>query len=184
MQKYLHSINDNVQAKLKNWIEHVSEQQDRSVTGKFNMSAALRLLNIMVGRSIPFASRNGFKVIDFRPGYIKALIPLKPNRNHFNAMYAGALFTVTELPAGIISSICFDKRFIPILKDLKIDFIHVAKSDVTVEFEIPPAQLKQLESEANEHGKSSFVLEGEIKDLDDVVVATSYANYQIRLRNS
>jgi len=184
MQKYLHSINENVQARLNNWIEQVSEQQGHSVAGKFNKSAALKLINIMVGRSIPFASRNGFKVIDFRPGYIKALIPLKPNKNHFNAMYAGALFTVTELPGGIISSICFDKRFFPILKDLKIDFIRVAKSDVTVEFEIAPAQLKQLESEASEQGKSSFVLEGKIKDIDDVVVATSYANYQIRLRNS
>jgi len=183
MSSYLQSINDQVQKNVKSWVNQISaNQENASSVDRFKMSAALKLVTKFVGQSIPFATRNGFKVIDFRPGYVKAFIPLKPNKNHFNSMYAGALFTVAELPGGIISIFSFDERYYPILKDLKIEFLKVAKSDVTVEFEITKEELKHLESEASKHGKCPFVLEGEIKDKGGVVVAKSYANYQVRAK--
>lgn len=69
-----------------------------------------------------------------------------------------------------------------LLKDLKIDFIKMAKTDVTVEFEISEKKLKQLESDTIKDGRCAFVLEGEIKNKSGEIVAKSYANYQIRLR--
>jgi len=177
------TLNNQLQKKVKNWVNQVSiVQETGSTVDKLKMSAALKLLTQFVGKSIPFASRNGFKVIDYKPGYVKAFIPLKPNKNHFNAMYAGALFTVAELPGGIISILSFDDRFFPLLKDLKIEFLKVAKTDVTVEFEISEKQLKQLETDTISDGRCAFVLEGEIKDMAGEVVAKSYANYQVRLR--
>lgn len=181
MSSYLSTINDQLQKSFKAWVNDLATQADQSSTlNRVKMSTALNLITKFVGQSIPFATRNGFKVIDFRPGYVKAFIPLKPNKNHFNSMYAGALFTVAELPGGIISIFSFDERFYPVLRDLKIEFLRMAKSDVTVEFEITPAQLRKLESEADKHGKCPFVLEGEIKDKDGVVVAKTFANYQVR----
>ncbi len=177
------ALNNQLQSTVKNWVNQVSLVQESGTPfDKLKMSAALKLLTQFVGKSIPFASRNGFKVIDYRPGYVKAFIPFKPNKNHFNAMYAGALFTVAELPGGIISILSFDDRFFPILKDLKIDFVKMAKTDVTVEFEISEKKLKQLESDTIKNGRCAFVLEGEIKDKSGEVVAKSYANYQVRLR--
>jgi len=176
------TFNNQLQKNVKNWVNQVSMvQESGSTVDKLKMSAALKLLTQFVGKSIPFASRNGFKVVDYRPGYVKAFIPLKPNKNHFNAMYAGALFTVAELPGGIISILSFDDRFFPILKDLKIEFLKVAKTDVTVEFEISEKKLKQLEHDTINDGRCAFVLEGEIKDMSGEVVAKSYANYQVRL---
>jgi len=176
------TFNNQLQKKAKDWVNQVSMvQKSGSMVDKFKMSAALKLLTQFVGQSIPFASRNGFKVIDYRQGYVKAFIPLKPNKNHFNAMYAGALFTVAELPGGIISILSFDDRFFPILKDLKIEFLKVAKTDVTVEFEISEKQLKQLERDTINDGRCAFVLQGEIKNMSGEVVAKSYANYQVRL---
>ncbi|MFT6390462.1 MAG: acyl-coenzyme A thioesterase PaaI-like protein [Cellvibrionaceae bacterium] len=177
------TFNNQLQKKVKNWVNQVSVAQGSgSMVDKLKMSAALKLLTQFVGKSIPFAARNNFKVIDYKPGYVKAFIPLKPNKNHFNAMYAGALFTVAELPGGIISILSFDERFFPILKDLKIEFLKMAKTDVTVEFELSEKQLKQLEIDTINDGRCAFVLEGEIKDMSGEVVAKSYANYQIRLR--
>ena len=177
------TLNNELQKKVKLWVNHVSmAQTSGSPVDKLKMSAALTLLTKFVGKSIPFASRNNFKVIDYRPGYVKAFIPLKPNKNHFNAMYAGALFTVAELPGGIISILSFDERFFPILKDLKIEFLKMAKTDVTVEFCLSEKQLKQLEDDTVKRGRCAFVLEGEIKDMKGEVVAKSYANYQVRLR--
>lgn len=183
MSHTLQSISSELQNRLKDWAMQVSTSKDTSsIAHKLKMQTMLTLLTKFIGQSIPFATRNGFKVIDFKPGYVKALIPLKGNKNHFNAMYAGALFTVAELPGGIISILSFDDRFFPILKDLKMDFLKVAKSDVTVAFSLSQSELKRIEAEATKHGKCDFVLEGEIKDKDGEIVAKSFANYQVRAK--
>ena len=179
---YIQTMNDQIQKNVKDWVNHVSSNSNKSLINTVKKAAALKLATTFVGKSIPFATRNGFKIIDFKPGYVKALIPLKPNINHFNAMYAGALFTVAELPGGIISISSFDDKFFPILKDLKMDFIKVAKTDITVEFEISSSLLNQLEAEALEFGKAAFSLEGELKDKEGNIVARSTANYQLRTR--
>jgi acyl-coenzyme A thioesterase PaaI-like protein len=179
----IQAFNNQVQKLVINWVNQVSAQQENdSQIDKVKMSAALKLITKFVGKSIPFASRNGFKVLDVKPGYVKAFMPLKPNKNHFNAMYAGALFTVAELPGGIISILSFDERYFPILKDMKIEFLKVAKTDVTVEFTISLDELNHIKSEAEKHGKCPFVLEGTIKDKSGEVVAKTYGNYQVRSR--
>ena len=128
MTSAIQNINKQIQASVKTWANHVSTNQNEGSTlDRLKMSALLKVITKFVGQSIPFSTRNGFKLIDFKPGYIKAFIPLNPNKNHFNAMYAGALFTVSELPGGIISIFSFDDRFFPILKDFKIEFLKVAK---------------------------------------------------------
>ena len=178
----LKQVNEQIKSLVKNWVNQVTDDPDKSSLSQLKVASALKLVTQFVGQAIPFASRNGFKVIDFRPGYVKAFIPLKGNKNHFNAMYAGALFTVAELPGGIISVFSFDERFFPILRDLKMEFIKMAKSDVSVEFELSASELSRLENEAAVHGKCDFVLAGEIKDAKGEVVAKSFANYQLRMK--
>lgn len=182
LNKQLTSLNTELQNLAKSWVNGVTNSPSRSRLSQLKVAAALKLVTQFVGQAIPFATRNGFKVVDFRPGYVKAFIPLKMNSNHFNAMYAGALFTVAELPGGIISVFSFDERFFPILKDLKMEFIKMAKTDVTVEFEISASELSRLENEASIHGKCDFVLQGEIKDAHGEIVAKSFANYQLRMK--
>jgi acyl-coenzyme A thioesterase PaaI-like protein len=181
MLSYLQNINQGLQNSLRNWVNNPAPDKSE-LAEKIQLSAMTKLLTKFVGQAIPFSTRNGFKVVDIKRGYVKALMPLKPNRNHFNAMYAGALFTVAELPGGIISMLSFDDRFYPVLVDLKIDFIKVAKSDITVEFALSDDELERLEAETLAQGKSAFVLEGELKDKDNTVVAKSFANYQVRMR--
>ena len=36
------------------------------------------------------------------------LMPFKPNRNHLGTMYAGALFTLAEIPGGAVLISAFD----------------------------------------------------------------------------
>lgn len=181
MISYIKNINQDLQNLMRDWVNK-PEPVSSSIVSKFQTSAMTALLNKFVGQAIPFTTRNGFKVLEVKRGYLKAGIPLKPNKNHFNAMYAGALFTVAEIPGGIISMLSFDERFFPVLVDLKMEFLKVAKTDVTVEFSLSDSELARIEKEADSDGKSSFVLEGEVKDLDGTVVAKSYANYQVRAR--
>lgn len=182
VNKQLVDLNNQVRSHVKNWVNETTSSSNNSRLAKLKVNSALAVVTKFVGLAIPFSTRNGFKVIDFRPGYVKAFIPLKSNSNHFNAMYAGALFTVAELPGGIISVFSFDDKFFPILKDLKMDFLKMAKTDVTVEFELSQSELCRLENEASVHGKCDFVLQGEIKDKNGEVVAKSFANYQLRMK--
>lgn len=182
LNSQLNSLNTQIQNLVKSWVNNVTTSPDSSRITQLKVASALKLVTQFVGQAIPFATRNGFKVIDFRPGYVKAFIPLKTNANHFNAMYAGALFTVAELPGGIISVFSFDERYFPILKDLKMEFLKMAKTDVTVEFELSAGELSRLENEASVHGKCDFILQGEIKDAHGEIVAKSFANYQLRMK--
>jgi len=181
LNEQLSSLNTELQKQVKKWVNELTGQPEPSSFTQFKIAGALKLVTQFVGQAIPFASRNGFKVIDFKPGYVKAFMPLKGNKNHFNAMYAGALFTVAELPGGIISVFNFDERFYPVLRDLKMDFLKMAKTDVTVEFQLDATELERLQHEARELGKSEFTLEGEVKDAHGQVVARSLAHYQLRM---
>lgn len=181
MLSSLKNINQDLQNFMRDWVNK-PQSGSASFVSKVQTTAMTALLNKFVSQAIPFTSRNGFKVLDVRRGYLKAGIPLKPNKNHFNAMYAGALFTVAEVPGGIISMLSFNERYFPVLVDLKMEFLKVAKTDVTVEFNLSDSDLIRIEKEAAEHGKSNFELLGEVKDAAGTVVAKSYANYQVRLR--
>jgi len=141
---------------------------------------AFKAINTLSGQAIPFASRNRFSVIQLGNGNLTAKIPLKGNKNHIGTMYAGALFTVAELPGGILSIFNFSAEYYPILRELKMTYLKVAKTDVTVEFSLSAEETARIEQEASQEGKSNFTLHGELKDTQGNIVAKSEAHYQVR----
>lgn len=142
------------------------------------------LVNRVIGRSIPFASRNGFSVEEIGPGYVRAKVSLKGNRNHFGSLYAGAFFLVAEIPGGVLSLFDLGPDYIPILKDMSLQFLKPANSDVTVEFYLDEATLAAIRSEADSLGRAAFSLEGTLCDASGEVVATSTANYRVRRKGA
>lgn len=175
------SLASQIQNAAKDWINETTKAgASASMVTRAKQSMAMKLLTRFVGQNIPFATRNGFEVEAYRPGYIKTRIPLKPNKNHFNAMYAGALYTVAELPGGILCLLNFDPEYYPTLAEMTMRYHKPARTDVTIEFKLSKAELKRIQDEAKANGKSKFSLEGELKDLEGNVVATSTAHYQVR----
>lgn len=162
------------------YLKKTASNTDTTPLAKTLQRTALFTINKMVGAAIPFVSRNQFKVIEIGPGYVKACIPLKGNQNHINTMYAGALFLLAEIPGGVLSIFNFGSRYYPILKELKMSYLLVAKTDVTVEFWLSNEEIKRIEQEASEKGKSPFILRGQLKDASGNVVAESEAHYQVR----
>lgn len=142
------------------------------------------LLNRFIGRSIPFASRNGFLVEEVGPGYVRAKIRLKGNRNHFGGLYAGAFFLVAEIPGGVLSMLELGPAYTPILKDMSLTFLKPAKSDVTVEFYLDETTLAAIRHDADSSGRAAFSLEGTLCDDSGEVVATSVANYRVRKKGA
>lgn len=130
---------------------------------------------------IPFIDRTGADIELVERGLVRARMPFEPNINHVGIMYAGALFTLAEYPAGVMCGATFDiEKFFPIVKDVRIRFRRPAATDVTVELRMSDDEIARVETEATEHGKADFTIEAELVDANDVVVAMTEAVYQLR----
>ena len=131
--------------------------------------------------SFPFIQRTGAKVLDLDVGYCKMMMPFEPNKNHVGIMYAGALYTIAELPAGPIYMTTFDaRRYYPIVRDMSIHFSRPAMTDVTVEVRLDPEEAQRIQEVAEAEGKCNFEWDTEILDANGQVVATTHNVYQLR----
>ena len=137
-------------------------------------------VNRIIGLSIPFAPRNRFSVEEIRPGFVKARIRLKGNKNHFGSLYAGAYFLVAEIPGGVLTLFDLGPAYPPILKEMTLQFLQPANSDVFVEFSLDAATVEAIKAEADATGRAAFELEGTLSGSDGHHVATSMAHYRVR----
>ncbi len=134
-----------------------------------------------LGTATPFTAKTGMQVLDAAKGYAKALMPLEGNSNHINTMHAGALFTLAELPGGVISFTSFDMdKFYPIVKDMQIAFKRPATTDITAEARLSDTEIERIRADAQAKGKADFVLFCELKDSAGTVVAIGTGNFQLR----
>jgi acyl-coenzyme A thioesterase PaaI-like protein len=109
------------------------------------------------------------------------MVPLQGNENHIGTMYAGALFTLAEVPVGALYLTTFDvSKYYPIIKEMTIRFVRPAKTDATIELVISEKEVQRIQAEAQANGKSEFVLEGEIRDSNEEIVVISRGIYQLR----
>lgn len=135
----------------------------------------------MIEQGIPFAARTCVKVLAMERGYVKLMMPLEPNINHVGTMYAGALFTLAELPGGAIFLTTFDaSRFYPIIKGMEIKFAKPATTDITVEVRLDPDEAKRIQQTANDTGKADYDWDCELEDATGQVVCVTSNRYQLR----
>jgi acyl-coenzyme A thioesterase PaaI-like protein len=141
----------------------------------------LEVAKKMLEGGIKFVANSGLRVVELRRGYVKCLMPFAGNGNHIGTMYAGALFTLAEIPGGALFLSSFDAaKFYPIVKELDLRFLKPAKGDVTVEIALDDIHIASLSAQAAEKGKAEFILEGQLKAADGSIVAESRGVYQIR----
>ncbi|MDX1803541.1 MAG: YiiD C-terminal domain-containing protein [Alcanivorax sp.] len=132
-------------------------------------------------KTFAFVERCGVETLDVERGYCKMRMPLAPNLNHVGMMYAGALYTIAELPGGVIYLTSFDtRRFYPIVKDMHIRFRRPAMSDVTVEVRVSEEEIQRIEATTEAEGKCDFEWDVEVKDAQGEVVAITHNVYQLR----
>lgn len=144
-------------------------------------NALLTNLKPLLEQGFPFVERMGVRLDAIEPGYCRMSVPFEGNGNHIGTMYAGALFTLAELPGGAIFLSSFDaSRFYPIVKGMEIRFLKPATTDITVEVRITPEEVERIQAVATEAGKADYSWSCELVDTAGVVVARSTNDYQLR----
>lgn len=147
------------------------------------MSLPAELARQLTEEQIAFVKRSGLKAELLEPGHVRLCMPLAGNQNHLGSMYAGALFTLAEIPGGALFLTSFDsQRFYPIVKEMNLRFRRPATADIRVEARLASEQIEQLQSQATRQGKAEYVLELQLTDDSGEVVAESRGLYQLRRR--
>ncbi len=146
------------------------------------MSLPQEIARRLTEEQIAFVKRSGLKAEVLEPGHVRLCMPLVGNQNHIGSMYAGALFTLAEIPGGALFLTSFDtQRFYPIIKEMNLRFRRPATGDIRVEARLSAMLIEQLQDEAAESGKAQYPLTLQLTAEDGEVVAESHALYQLRL---
>ena len=64
------------------------------------MQLPVEMARLFTEEKIDFVKRSGLKAEVLEPGRVCLRMPLQGNQNHIGSMYAGALFTLAEIPGG------------------------------------------------------------------------------------
>jgi acyl-coenzyme A thioesterase PaaI-like protein len=147
------------------------------------MNMPTELVRQLTEEQIAFVKRSGLKAEVLEPGFVRLRMPLQGNQNHINSMYAGALFTLAEIPGGALFMTSFDVQgYYPIIKEMTLRFRRPATSDILVEARLDQAQVARITTQADAEGKADYRLDLELKDAAGEVVAISQGLYQLRKR--
>ncbi|MCY1431471.1 hypothetical protein D9M71_474410 [compost metagenome] len=145
------------------------------------MSMPIELVRQLTEEQIAFVNRSGLKAEVLEPGHVRLRMPQEGNQNHIGTLYAGALFTLAEMPGGALFLTSFDsRRFYPIIKEMNLRFRRPAKGDITVEARLGSEEITRIEQEAEANGKADYLLELQLLDASGEVVAESRGLYQMR----
>jgi thioesterase domain-containing protein len=145
------------------------------------MSLSFEQMKNFVEKPFAFVERIGLKALVLERGRVRLAVPLKGNVNHIGSMYAGALFTLAEIPGGALFLTSFDTdRFYPVVKEMTIRFIKPVTTEATVEILLDEAAISKIQADADAFGKAEYILEGQIRDADGRLVAESRGIYQLR----
>lgn len=170
-----------VAPRVRGYFEQL-EESGRPVPGlaRFEKTLGYGVINRLIAASVPFTSRNGFRVVELREGYMRARLSRKGNRNHLGTVYAGAQFLLAEIPFGAMALVEFEGRLVPVLRDLHIFYEQPARTDLEVELTLDAARKARIEEDVATNGKAELVIELDLKDTSGEVVARAQANYQVR----
>jgi thioesterase domain-containing protein len=145
------------------------------------MTMPIELVRQLTEEQIAFVQRSGLKAELLEPGHVRLRMPLAGNQNHIGSMYAGALFTLAEIPGGALFLTSFDaQRVYPIIKEMNLRFRRPATGDIRVEARLAAEEIQRLQKQVTELGKAEYVLQLQLTDDSGEVVAESHGLYQLR----
>lgn len=143
----------------------------------------LGVLNLLLGRVIPFNRPHGFRLVRIENNTITTTVPYKrKNHNHIRGIHACALATVAEFSAGFLLLTVLDpQRFRLIMSKLEIDYVYQAKAQVFSESSVDQRLLDQeVVAPLNHQESVSITIKSQLTDASGNLVAVAQTTWQIK----
>jgi acyl-coenzyme A thioesterase PaaI-like protein len=143
----------------------------------------LRLLNLLLGRVIPFNRPHGFAIERIESDKIITRAPYRRrNHNHIRGIHACAIATVAEFSSGLILLAKLDpSKYRLIMARLEIDYLYQAKQEIfaTTILDEPLLQEKIL-LPLQQEAAVNFTQETLVTDQQGNQVASARITWQVK----
>ena len=129
-------------------------------------------------QSVETLKHMGLRVLINTPNTLKLEMPLDGNKNHMGTAYAGAIFTLAEVPFGLM---CIERfgthEIVPAVGEVTIRFTAPATGALTVEIHISDEEWAEIEQQTRTKGKYKIAREIEVRDSQGRVNTIARATY-------
>ncbi len=143
----------------------------------------LRLLNLFLGRLIPFNRPHGIRILELGKEHVKTTASYRrSNQNHIRGIHACCIATVAEFSSGLLFlSRLNPARYRLIMSHLDIEYHYQAKSAIVAETCLSDQQLKgDILKPLADTDKLLFTQTTEIHDIRRNHIATARVTWQIK----
>ena len=143
----------------------------------------LKLLNLFLGRLIPFNRPHGVRILELGKEHVKTTAPYKPkNQNHICGVHACCIATAAEFSSGLLFLSCLNpSRYRLIMARLEIDYHYQAKGAIIAETRIGEQRLKdEILKPLVETDKLLFTQVTEVHDDKQNHIASVRVTWQIK----
>ncbi len=143
----------------------------------------LRLLNLLLGRVIPFNRPHGFVIEEIRDDYLRTTAPYRRrNHNHLRGIHACAIATIAEFSGGYLLLSRLDpKKYRLIMSRIEVDYVYQAKERIVSESVLPPERLRlEIIEPLQEQEAVTIKMESRISDVSGNHIATAFTIWQVK----
>ncbi len=122
----------------------------------------------------PVYRRTGGRVTYLADDYHEVRIKVLRNwqtRNYVGTIFGGSMFAATDPMYMIMLINILGKQFVVWDKAGSIKFVRPGKTTLTARFVLTPDQIEDIRSEVEGLGEKDYVLDVQLKDAEDKVVA-------------
>ncbi len=143
----------------------------------------LKLLNLLLGRLIPFNRPHGVRILELGEDSVRTTADYRrKNHNHIRGIHACCIATVAEFSSGLLLLSRLDPaRYRLIMAKLEIDYHYQAKDRIIAETRVSAQQLEdQVRQPLVEAEKVLFTQVTEVHDQQRNHLATARVTWQIK----